>query len=347
MTLPRTRALSPPRRTLALLVAPERREAFHGLAETGCSAALPFAWGLRVIDFQLANLMRAGIAEVIVLQPGRGQAALRNHIRQVWRPVFRRIACLGMHPSVLAGAPGGLHRFLTLVEGVSPDELLLLSADQICETDLAELLAFHRAGRNLVTLGAHDAEEQAGAKDPVKQWIAGMNGGANGGIGAVVLDWHWFRLWLAQLPDVPPDLPRQAIMAAAREAGLQVHRTADAGLYWRRVDGLDAFRVTWLDFICGPQLPCSLPVPPDHVGRRVMDPSPRTNVRDSVIMPGASVGERAFVLRAIIAPGAHVPDGMVIGQDGEVDARLFHRTPGGTTLVTAAMLAALQPEGTE
>src|SRR5690606_37584648 len=154
------------------------------------------------------------------LQPGPGQAALRNHIRQVWRPVFRRIACLGMHPSVLAGEPAGLHRFLALVEGVSPDELLLLSADQICETDLAELLAFHRAGRNLVTQGASDAEEQPRTKDPAKQWIAAMNGGTNGGIGAVVLDWHWFRLWLAQQPDVPPDLPRQAIMAATREAGL-------------------------------------------------------------------------------------------------------------------------------
>ena len=345
MTLSPHRALVPPRPTLALLVAPERREAFHELTETGCSAALPFAWGLRVIDFQLANLMRAGIDEVIVLQPGSGQAALRNHIRQVWRPVFRRIACLGMHPSVLAGDPGGLSRFLALVEGVGPDELLLLSADQVCETDIADLLAFHRAGRNLVTLGAHDAEEPAGAQDPLKQWIAAMNGGRSGGIGMVVLDWHWFRRWMAQLPEVPSDLPRQAVMAATREAGLQVHRTADAGLYWRRVDGLDVFRVTWLDFICGPRLPCSLPIPPDHVGMQVPDASPRANVRDSVIMPGASVAERAFVSRTIIAPGAHVPDGMVIGQDAEVDARLFRRAPGGTTLVTAQMLAALQPEG--
>ncbi len=344
MTLPRTHALAPPRRTLALLVAPERREAFHELTETGCSAALPFAWGLRLIDFQLANLMRAGIDEVIVLQPGPGQATLRNHIRQVWRPVFRRIACLGMQTSALAGDPGGLHRFLALVEGVLPDELLLLSADQVCETDLSELLAFHRSGRNCMTLGAHAAEGQAAIRGPLGQWIAAMNGGEGAGIGVVVLDWHWFRRWLAQQPEVPSDLPQQAIMAATREAGLQVHRAADAGRYWRRVDGLDAFRVTWLDFICGPRLPCSLPVPPDHVGMQVPDLSPRTNVRDSVIMPGASVAERALVSRAIIAPGAHVPDGMVIGQDPEVDARLFRRAPGGTTLVTAGMLAALQPE---
>ena len=345
MTLHPSHALAPPRRTLALLVAPERRAAFQDLTETGCSAALPFAWGLRVIDFQLANLMRAGIDEVIVLQPGPGQSVLRNHIRQVWRPVFRRIACLGIHASAPAGDAGGLHRFLALVAGVSPDELLLLSADQVCETDLSELLAVHRAGRNLVTLGAHAEEGQSAAKDPLQHWIAAMNGGESAGIGVVVLDWHWLRRWLARLPEVPSDLPRQAIMAATREAGLQVHRTADAGLYWRRVDGLDAFRVTWLDFVCGPRLPCSLPVPPDHVGMQVLDSSPRSNVRDSVIMPGASVGERAFVSRAIIAPGAHVPDGMVIGQDGEVDARLFRRAPGGTTLVTAQMLAALQPEG--
>ncbi|NGM46128.1 hypothetical protein G5B31_11345 [Rhodobacter sp. SGA-6-6] len=333
-------ALPPPRRTLALLVAPERRGAFHEL--TDCSAALPFAWGLRVIDFQLANLMRAGIGEVIVLQPGAGHSGLRNHIRQVWRPVFRRIACLGMNASI-ASDPGGINRFLALVEGVDPDDLLLLSADHVCETDLAGMLAFHQGERNLVTLGAHPEgdEEDGAATDPLKQWIAAINGGESAGIGMVALDWHWFRRWLAQLPEVPADLPRQAVTAAAREAGLQVHRTADAGRYWRRVDGLDAFRVTWLDFICGPRLPCSLPVPPDHVGMRVLEAGPRTNVRDSVIMPGASVGERAFVSRAIIAPGAHVPDGMVIGQDAAVDARLFRRAPGGTTLVTAEMLAAL------
>ena len=333
-------ALPPPRRTLAVLVAPDRREAFRGL--TGCIAALPFAWGLRIIDFQLANLMRAGIAEVIVLQPGAGPSGLRNHIRQVWRPVFRRIACLATDAAI-TGDPGGVRRFLALVGSMEPDDLLLLPADHVCEADLASMLAFHRGGRNLVTLGLHagGAGEDGAAAGPLKRWSAATRGGESARIGTVALDWHWFRRWLAQLPEVPADLPRQAIVAATREAGLHVHRTADAGSYWRRVDGLDAFRVTWLDFICGPRLPCSLPVPPDHVGMRVLEAGPRTNVRDSVIMPGASVAERAFVSRAVIAPGAHVPDGMVIGQDAAVDARLFRRAPGGTTLMTAGMLAAL------
>ena len=55
-------------------------------------------------------------------------------------------------------------------------------------------------------------------------------------------------------------------------------------------------------------------------------------------MPGARLGYRARVERAIIAPGAIVPDGLVIGEDPEDDQRWFRVTRGGTALVTAAML---------
>jgi len=36
-----------------------------------------------------------------------------------------------------------------------------------------------------------------------------------------------------------------------------------------------------------------------------------------------------------------IPDGMVIGEDAEADARRFRRTAGGITLVTRGMLARL------
>ncbi|VDC25111.1 sugar phosphate nucleotidyltransferase [Pseudogemmobacter humi] len=331
------------RRELALLIAPWHPDALHELTETECSAALPFAHGVKVVDFQLANLARAGLREVIVLQPGLPRSSLRDHIRRVWRPSFRRIACLGGHACAGQQDYGALHRFLALIEGVDPDDLLLLAADHICESDIAGLIAFHQAGRNLVTLGAH----QAGGAGPFTDWIAALNGGARAGIGMVVLNWKWFRACLARLPGAGADLPQQVIMAASREAGLQMRDAGEAGLYWRRLDCLDTFRLAWLDFISGPGLPCSLPLPPAMAQRFNTGAGAGVlrGMGDSVVMPGASVSPRAHVSRAIIAPGAHVPDGMVIGEDPEQDARLFRVTPGGTTLVTAEMLATAAAAG--
>ena len=55
---------------------------------------------------------------------------------------------------------------------------------------------------------------------------------------------------------------------------------------------------------------------------------------------GARVAPGARLSRAIVAPGAIVPAGLVVGEDAQDDARWFRVTPGGTTLLTAPMLAA-------
>ena len=43
----------------------------------------------------------------------------------------------------------------------------------------------------------------------------------------------------------------------------------------------------------------------------------------------------------IVDRGCVIPNGMVIGENAEDDARRFHRSPQGVTLVTRAMLEAL------
>jgi glucose-1-phosphate adenylyltransferase len=66
-----------------------------------------------------------------------------------------------------------------------------------------------------------------------------------------------------------------------------------------------------------------------------------STVNWSVLLPGVQVGRRARLTRAVIDRGCRIPDGMVIGEDAEADARRFRRTPGGITLVTRGMLARL------
>jgi glucose-1-phosphate adenylyltransferase len=54
------------------------------------------------------------------------------------------------------------------------------------------------------------------------------------------------------------------------------------------------------------------------------------------------VGRRARLTRVVVDRGTVIPDDMVIGEDAEADARHFHRTENGITLVTREMLLALE-----
>jgi glucose-1-phosphate adenylyltransferase len=62
----------------------------------------------------------------------------------------------------------------------------------------------------------------------------------------------------------------------------------------------------------------------------------------SVLLPGVVVGRRARLTRVVVDRGTVIPDDMVIGEDAEADARHFHRTESGITLVTREMLLALE-----
>ena len=65
------------------------------------------------------------------------------------------------------------------------------------------------------------------------------------------------------------------------------------------------------------------------------------NVSWSVLLPSVVVGRYARLYRVVVDRGVVIPDNMVIGENAEDDARRFHRSETGITLVTAAMIAAL------
>ena len=58
----------------------------------------------------------------------------------------------------------------------------------------------------------------------------------------------------------------------------------------------------------------------------------------SVLLPYVQVGRGARLTRTVIDRGCQIPDGMVIGEDAELDAQRFHRSANGICLVTRAML---------
>ncbi|PWB39984.1 MAG: glucose-1-phosphate adenylyltransferase [Rhodocyclales bacterium] len=64
----------------------------------------------------------------------------------------------------------------------------------------------------------------------------------------------------------------------------------------------------------------------------------RSVVEDSVILPKVQIGRNAVIRRAIIDKRCRIPDGTQIGVNREDDARRFHVTEKGVTLVTPEML---------
>ncbi len=65
------------------------------------------------------------------------------------------------------------------------------------------------------------------------------------------------------------------------------------------------------------------------------------SVNWSVLLPGVTVGRGVRLNRTVVDRGCQVPDGMVIGEDPQEDARRFHRTGNGVTLVTREMIEAV------
>jgi glucose-1-phosphate adenylyltransferase len=60
-----------------------------------------------------------------------------------------------------------------------------------------------------------------------------------------------------------------------------------------------------------------------------------------VIFPGVEIGAGCRLRRVVIDKGCKLPEGMVIGENADEDARHFHRSEQGIVLVTKQMLDAL------
>jgi glucose-1-phosphate adenylyltransferase len=65
------------------------------------------------------------------------------------------------------------------------------------------------------------------------------------------------------------------------------------------------------------------------------------NVQWSVLLPSVTVGRGARLNRVIADRGCVIPDGMVVGEDAELDAARFLRSDSGITLITRDMLKRL------
>lgn len=65
-------------------------------------------------------------------------------------------------------------------------------------------------------------------------------------------------------------------------------------------------------------------------------------VNEAVILPYCNIGRRARLSRVIIDSGVRIPEGLVVGEDPELDGRRFRRTDNGVCLITKRMIDRLE-----
>ncbi len=61
-------------------------------------------------------------------------------------------------------------------------------------------------------------------------------------------------------------------------------------------------------------------------------------VQDAVVLPDVNIGRHSRITRAVIDRGVDLPEGTVIGEDPDEDAKRFYVSEGGVVLVTGEML---------
>jgi glucose-1-phosphate adenylyltransferase len=63
-----------------------------------------------------------------------------------------------------------------------------------------------------------------------------------------------------------------------------------------------------------------------------------SHVTDTVVMPYVEIGRNVRLHKTVVDRGVVIPEGLVVGEDPEVDAKRFRRTDDGVCLITQSML---------
>ncbi|MPR31567.1 glucose-1-phosphate adenylyltransferase, partial [Microvirga tunisiensis] len=66
------------------------------------------------------------------------------------------------------------------------------------------------------------------------------------------------------------------------------------------------------------------------------------HLEDAVVLPGVEIAPSARLSKVIVDRGVHIPKGLVVGEDPDLDARHFRRTDSGICLITQRMLDRLE-----
>lgn len=63
-----------------------------------------------------------------------------------------------------------------------------------------------------------------------------------------------------------------------------------------------------------------------------------SRLEGAVVLPNVRIGRHAQLRNVVIDHGVTIPEGLVVGEDPEIDAKRFRRTENGICLITQTMI---------
>jgi glucose-1-phosphate adenylyltransferase len=328
-----------------------------------CKPLVPYAASCRLVDFSVANAVRSGLPELVLLSLHRESDLVRHLITHWDRQTGTRLH-FGPHDDVARAGPGAVLPARPAERGTADalsanadyvfapgaDDLLIQHADHVYLFDYAPMIAAHRASGADATIGVQRIERR------YVHLFGMVDTDADGRVQALVekpakptsdLVFTAFcvfridalRSVLADLAargdagwqhDISRDVLPEMIARGRRVTAYQVTD------YWADIGTVERYRTEHLRLLDRPH-----PIPPDALprtlpelastGPRWVDGNllgaevpPGARVERSVVHPGSTIAPGASVLRSVILPGAEIPAGAEI-RDAIV-------TPSGTVL---------------
>jgi glucose-1-phosphate adenylyltransferase len=66
-----------------------------------------------------------------------------------------------------------------------------------------------------------------------------------------------------------------------------------------------------------------------------------SSLNQAVVLPQCNIGRGAKLTRVVVDRGVRIPEGLIVGEDPELDAKRFNRTASGICLITRSMIERL------
>jgi glucose-1-phosphate adenylyltransferase len=324
------------------LLAGGRGERMGPLTRRLCKPLLPYAGVCRLVDFTMANVVRSGVAETVVLS-APGARDLIEHLLDKWDGHAGTRLHLGPHDDLVRGhrasaemplgerppERGTADALLTNADRIfaaGAEDLLLLHADHVYVFDYGPMLREHRASKSDVTIGVQRIERRfvslfgmvETADDGTVRRLVEKPAHATSDL--VFTAFCLFRLpalkealsGLSALPDQAwqHDVSRDVIPAMIAD-GRRV-RTFPVESYWADIGTVERYLLGHLQLVDRPGLLPFVDAPRTLPGAETMRVYGQRVLAAMAPQPGVRVRNSVLYPGCVVEPGAEVESSVLL-----------------------------------
>lgn len=145
-------------RNLGVILAGGAGTRLFPLTQTRTKPAVPFAGGLRLIDFVLNNFVNSDLLKIYVLTQFKSQS-LNIHLRQAWylsgltgNFIDAIPAQMRMGKRWYEGTADAIYQNIRLLEIHEPDNVCIFGSDHIYKIDVRQVIRFHEKTQAALTV---------------------------------------------------------------------------------------------------------------------------------------------------------------------------------------------------